>query len=132
MLKFVMTFTYSSASCLRMVKMPDDRSEAVAALLEHLHGSLESIYREVESGPAYVVADLPDSISAAAASTGASGRARSGMCGCTRYSPTTSSGTWSPWRRALRAFTARPVRELSSGKSSVVLPAVRTRLAPAA
>lgn len=71
MLKFVMTFTYSSASWARMLKLPEDRAEAVGALLEHLHGSLESIYWDVESASAHVVADLPDSVSAAAASTAA-------------------------------------------------------------
>lgn len=71
MLKFVMSFSYSRASWARMLKLPEDRCEAVAALLEHLHGSLESIYWDVESGSAYVVADLPDSVSAAAASTAA-------------------------------------------------------------
>ncbi len=71
MLKFVMTFTYSNASWARMIKMPEDRSVAVAALLEHFHGSLESIYWEVENTAAHVVADLPDSVSAAAAMTAA-------------------------------------------------------------
>jgi uncharacterized protein with GYD domain len=71
MLKFVMTFTYSSASWARMVKVPDDRATAVALLLEHLHGSLESIYWDVGNGSAHVIADLPDSVSAAAAITAA-------------------------------------------------------------
>jgi uncharacterized protein with GYD domain len=65
-LKFVMVFTYSSASWARMLKVPEDRASAVAALLEHLGGSLESIYWEVETASAYVIADLPDSVSAAA------------------------------------------------------------------
>jgi uncharacterized protein with GYD domain len=71
MLKFVMTFTYSSASWARMIKRPEDRSKAVARLLEHLHGSLESIYWDVGNGSAHVIADLPDSVSAAAAITAA-------------------------------------------------------------
>lgn len=49
-----------------MLKVPDDRREAVGALMEHLHGSLESIYWEVETASAHVVANLPDSVSAAA------------------------------------------------------------------
>jgi hypothetical protein len=48
------------------LRVPEDRASAVAALMEHLHGSLESIYWEVETASAYVVADLPDSASAAA------------------------------------------------------------------
>jgi uncharacterized protein with GYD domain len=69
MLKFAMVFTYSSASWARMLKAPDDRASAVAALMEHLGGSLESIYWELETASAYVVADLPDSVSAAAVIT---------------------------------------------------------------
>ena len=66
MLKFVMIFTYSSASWARMLKVPEDRASAVAALMEHFRGSLESIYWEVETASAFVVVDLPDSVSAAA------------------------------------------------------------------
>jgi uncharacterized protein with GYD domain len=71
MLKFVIRFTYSSASWARMLKFPEDRAAAVAALLEHLHGSLEAIYWEVETASAHVTADLPDSVSAAAVITAA-------------------------------------------------------------
>jgi hypothetical protein len=65
-LKFVIIFTYSSASWARMLKVPEDRVSAQAALMEHLHGKLEAIYWEVETASAYVIADLPDSVSAAA------------------------------------------------------------------
>lgn len=66
MLKFVMIFTYSSASWARMLKVPEHRASAVAALVEHLQGTLESIYWEVETASAFAVANLPDSVSAAA------------------------------------------------------------------
>ena len=66
MLKFVIIMRYSSASWARMLKVPDDRASAEAALMEHLGGSLESIYWDVETASAYVIADLPDSVSAAA------------------------------------------------------------------
>lgn len=72
MLKYVVTFVYSSASWARMLKVPEDRAAAVAALLEHLGGSLESIYWEVETASAFVTADLPDSVTAAAVITTAS------------------------------------------------------------
>jgi len=49
-----------------MLKVPEDRASAVSALMEHLGGSLESIYWEVETASAYAIADLPDSVSAAA------------------------------------------------------------------
>lgn len=69
--KFVMTFTYSSGSWARMLKVADDRIKAVSALMEHLNGSLELMYWGVESAQAYVIADLPDSVSATAAVTAA-------------------------------------------------------------
>jgi uncharacterized protein with GYD domain len=71
MLKYVVTFVYSSASWARMLKIPEDRASAEAALMEHLGGSLESIYWEVETASAHAVADLPDSVSAAAVITAA-------------------------------------------------------------
>ena len=71
MLKFVIIFRYSSASWARMLKVPEDRASAEGALLEHLGGSLESIYWEVETASAHVVAELPDSVSAAAVITAA-------------------------------------------------------------
>ncbi|HEY7323231.1 MAG TPA: GYD domain-containing protein [Streptosporangiaceae bacterium] len=76
MLKFVATFTYSSASWARMLKVEEDRAAAVGALLEHFGGSLESIYWDVRTASAHITADLPDSVSAtaviiAAAKTGA-------------------------------------------------------------
>jgi uncharacterized protein with GYD domain len=66
MLKYVMKFVYSSGSWARMLKVPEDRASAVAALMQHFGGSLESIYWEVETASSYVTADLPDSVSAAA------------------------------------------------------------------
>jgi uncharacterized protein with GYD domain len=69
--KFVMTFSYSSGSWARMLKVADDRVQAVSELMEHLNGSLELMYWGVESAQAYVIADLPDSVSATAAVTAA-------------------------------------------------------------
>jgi len=71
MLKFVLIFTYSSASWARMLRVPEDRAAAVGALLNHLGGSLESIYWEVQTASAHAIADLPDSVSAAAVITAA-------------------------------------------------------------
>jgi uncharacterized protein with GYD domain len=71
MLKFMITFNYSSASWARMLAAADDRASAVATLLEHLGGKLDSIYWEVEDAAAHVICDLPDSVSAAAALTAA-------------------------------------------------------------
>lgn len=69
--KFVITFNYSNASWARMMKVADDRRAAVAALMEHLNGKLELMYWGVESAQAYVIAELPDSVSATAAVTAA-------------------------------------------------------------
>jgi uncharacterized protein with GYD domain len=71
MLKFVTKFVYSNASWARMLQVHEDRASAAAALVEHLGGSLESIYWEVETASAFVTADLPDSVSAAAVITAA-------------------------------------------------------------
>jgi uncharacterized protein with GYD domain len=71
MLKFLMKFNYSSASWARMLTVTDDRTAAVAALVEHLGGNLESMYWEVEDAAAFVVCELPDSLCAAAAITAA-------------------------------------------------------------
>jgi uncharacterized protein with GYD domain len=69
MLKYVVKLVYSSASWARMVKIPDDRASAEAELVEYLGGSLESIYWEVENTSAHAIADLPDSVTAAAVIT---------------------------------------------------------------
>jgi uncharacterized protein with GYD domain len=71
MAKFAIKFSYSNASWARMLSITDDRATAVAALLEHLGGKLDAMYWEVEHAAAYVIGDLPDSLSAAAAITAA-------------------------------------------------------------
>ena len=71
MLKFMVTFNYSSASWARMLAVTDDRTSAVSTLLETLGGKLESMYWEVEDAAAHVICDLPDALSAAAAITAA-------------------------------------------------------------
>jgi uncharacterized protein with GYD domain len=69
MQKYLVKFNYSNVAWGRMLAVTDDRTSAVAALLEHLGGKLESMYWEVEDAAAYVIADLPDSLCAAAALT---------------------------------------------------------------
>jgi len=71
MLKFMIKFNYSSASWARMLTVTDDRTSAVATLLESLGGKLESMYWDVEDAAARVICDLPDSLSAAAVVTAA-------------------------------------------------------------
>jgi uncharacterized protein with GYD domain len=69
MQKYLVKFNYSSASWARMLAVTDDRVSVVAALVEHLGGKMELMYWEVEDAAAYVIADLPDSLCAAAAIT---------------------------------------------------------------
>jgi uncharacterized protein with GYD domain len=71
MLKFMIKFNYTSASWARMLTVTDDRTSAVAALLEALGGKMESMHWEVEDSAAYVICYLPDSLHAAAAVTAA-------------------------------------------------------------
>ena len=71
MLKFLMKFNYTSASWARMLLVSDDRTSAVAALVEHLGGKLECMYWEVDNAAAFVICDLPDALCAAAAITAA-------------------------------------------------------------
>lgn len=69
MAKFLMKFSYSSASWARMLAVSDDRKAAAARLLEHFGGKLESVYWVVEDSGAYVICDLPDAACAVAAIT---------------------------------------------------------------
>lgn len=67
--RFMIKSTYSNASWARMLKVADDRTRAVRVLVESLGGSLERIDWDAQSGAAYAVADLPDSVTAAAVLT---------------------------------------------------------------
>jgi uncharacterized protein with GYD domain len=71
MLKYMIKFNYTSASWARMLTVTDDRTSAVAALLESLGGKMESMHWEVEHSAGYVTGYLPDSLCAAAAITAA-------------------------------------------------------------
>jgi uncharacterized protein with GYD domain len=67
MLKYMIKMNYSNASWARMLTAADDRTSAVAALLDGLGGKLESMNWEVEDAAAWVTCYLPDPQSAAAA-----------------------------------------------------------------
>ncbi|HUB37616.1 MAG TPA: GYD domain-containing protein [Streptosporangiaceae bacterium] len=69
MARFLIKFTYSSASWARMINVADDRTRAGRVLMESLGGSLERIDWDLENGAAYAVAELPDSVTAAAVLT---------------------------------------------------------------
>jgi uncharacterized protein with GYD domain len=67
--KFLITAIYSSGSWSRMIANPDDRTSAVRSLTECLGGSLDSLYWDARSRCALAIADLPDSVAAAALAT---------------------------------------------------------------
>jgi uncharacterized protein with GYD domain len=68
MTKYAFFFSYSSDSWARMISAPGDRTAAVRQVLGSLGGSLECIYWMFGSHDGIAIADLPDSVSAAAAS----------------------------------------------------------------
>jgi uncharacterized protein with GYD domain len=65
MSRFMIKFTYSNASWARMINVADDRTKAGRVLIESLGGSMERIDWDVQNCAAYVVAELPDSVTAA-------------------------------------------------------------------
>jgi uncharacterized protein with GYD domain len=69
MSKFMIKFNYSCGSWARMVKVTDDRTTAIRALVESVGGSLESMYWDVQNRASYAIADLPDPVTAVAAMT---------------------------------------------------------------
>jgi uncharacterized protein with GYD domain len=76
MTKYAFFFSYSSESWARMIRAPGDRTAAVRQVLASQGGSLDCIYWMSGSHDGIAIADLPDSVSAAAvsiavASTGA-------------------------------------------------------------
>lgn len=68
MAKYAIFFTYSSDTWARMIKSPGDRTAAVRQMADSMGGSLESIYWMFGTHDGIVIADVPDSISAAALS----------------------------------------------------------------
>jgi len=73
MTKFAFFFSYTSATWAQMINTPGDRTAAVRQLLDSLGGSLESIYWMFGTHDGIVIADLPDSVSAAALSVAVAG-----------------------------------------------------------
>jgi uncharacterized protein with GYD domain len=67
--KFMIKFSYSHGSWARMIKVADDRTSAVRALVESLDGSLEAMYWDMQDCSSYVLADLPDAVSVVAVTT---------------------------------------------------------------
>lgn len=68
MAKYAFFFSYTSDAWARMISAPGDRTAAVRQLLGSLGGSLECIYWMFGSRDGIAIAELPDSVSAAAVS----------------------------------------------------------------
>jgi uncharacterized protein with GYD domain len=68
MAKYAFFFTYSSETWARMVQSPGDRTAAVRQLASVLGGSVESIYWMFGPYDGILIADVPDSVGAAALS----------------------------------------------------------------
>jgi uncharacterized protein with GYD domain len=66
---FLIRARYSSGAWARMLKITDDRAAAARTMFESLGGSLECMFWDVENGAAYAIAQLPDSVTAAAVLT---------------------------------------------------------------
>jgi uncharacterized protein with GYD domain len=68
MARYAIFFTYSSDAWARMINNPGDRTAAVRQLLGSIGGNLESAYWMLGAHDGFVVADVPDSVRAAALS----------------------------------------------------------------
>jgi uncharacterized protein with GYD domain len=68
MAKYVVFFTYTGDAWARMIKNPGDRTAAIRQLTDSLGGSLESAYWMFGAHDGLLIADVPDSVRAAALS----------------------------------------------------------------
>jgi uncharacterized protein with GYD domain len=67
--RFMFVCSYSPGSWARLMRVADDRVSAANRLYEYLGGSLHEAYWEVSGRSVYALVDLPDSATAAAATT---------------------------------------------------------------
>lgn len=68
MAKYAFFFSYTGDTWQRMIQNPGDRTAAVRQLLGELGGSLEAMYWMTGAHDGLVIADIPDSVGAAALS----------------------------------------------------------------
>src|ERR1700750_361350 len=66
MAKYAFFFSYTSESWARMISTPGDRTAVVRQVLGSVGGSLECIYWVLGAHGGIAIADVPDSVSAAA------------------------------------------------------------------
>ena len=65
MAKYVTFFTYTSDAWARMIQSPGDRTATIRQVADSLGGSVECVYWLFGTHDGMVIADFPDSISAA-------------------------------------------------------------------
>lgn len=68
MAKYALYFSYTHESWANMIKNPTDRASAAAAIVESLGGSIDSFHWMFGEYDGFAIADMPDSVSAAAVS----------------------------------------------------------------
>ena len=68
MAKYAFFFSYTSDAWARMINSPGDRTAAVRQLADSVGGSVESVYWMLGTHYGILIADVPDSVSAAALS----------------------------------------------------------------
>lgn len=71
--KYAFFFSYTSESWARMISAPGDRTAAVRQVAESVGGSLDCIYWMSGSFDGIAIADLPDTVTAAAVSMAVAG-----------------------------------------------------------
>lgn len=73
--KFITFFSYTGEAAKAMINKPTDRSAAARGIVESLGGSMEAFYWMQGKHDGFIIATLPDSVSASALSmaVGASG-----------------------------------------------------------
>jgi uncharacterized protein with GYD domain len=76
--QYLIRFSYPPETWARLIKKPEDRREEIGKTLEPLGGKLHGYWYAFGDHDGYVVAELPDNVSAAAflATIAASGAAK--------------------------------------------------------
>jgi uncharacterized protein with GYD domain len=66
----MMRFSYTPEAWQRLIENPEDRREVASAVLETLGGKLHGFWYALGEGDAFILFEAPNSIAAAAFSTG--------------------------------------------------------------
>ena len=70
--KYITFFSYTGAAAKALIDRPSDRNEAAKTLVESLGGKLEAFYWMSGKYDGFLIAQIPDSATAAALSAAAS------------------------------------------------------------